>query len=95
MTADGNWTGNHAYTDRIMQIVQSMDVGRRSWSRVNFDSEVSCFYGYAYCEEDANELARIAQRVHEEGPICTHENQRVGEHDFHFYCVDCGEHLGR
>jgi hypothetical protein len=26
---------------------------------------------------------------------CSHENQRVGEHDFTFWCDDCGEWLGR
>lgn len=26
---------------------------------------------------------------------CEHLNERVDEHDFHFYCADCGAHLGR
>lgn len=46
----------------------------------------------------ADEIARLIAATIDrivDAAACRHPNQRVSEHDFHFYCVDCGEHLGR
>lgn len=66
---DGWLTTNHEYSAKVQKIIRGMDVQRPSWGRINFDSESSCFYAYAYCEEDAKAVAKVAEQVWKEGPL--------------------------